>query len=651
MITDSLFIPGRIGNLEIKNKIFMSPMSVHLVAMDGSVTQVLLDYFEERAKGGVGLIITGATHAEMEVAQGSITGCNLRIDDNKYVIGLSELTDIVHRHGTKIFVQLSIGQGSLCPPFLYPKGVQPPAPSSVENPFAPGWKPRELTEDEIRRIVESYGEASFRAKMAGFDGIEIHGHGMYLLSQFMSPYTNKRKDRYGEPAVLPLELIKSVREHSGEDFPISFRWNIDEFLEGGRDLEMSRKDAAAFEQAGINSINISGGNFWIPGAAAHSCPPMSYPEGHLRQLAKSMKDTVKIPVMLSSKIAEPFVACQILQRGEADFIGLGRGLLADPEWPNKVAQGQLDAIRPCIRDMDGCINRVVKFARISCSVNAACGREDKSKIEPTSRPVKVIVVGGGIAGMEAARVAALRGNEVTLFERSSSLGGQAKLASTIPYKEDIARFIDYLETQVQKAGVTLKTGVEATPQLLLSMQPEAVIIATGAKHMLPNIPGINKPSVLFARDVVAEKCDLDGKCYVVAGGGYIGLDTAVYLAVKKRKSVTIVEQLTLEEVGFEPYDMNYMDTMRLLTENGAQIMTEMTIKEITQKEVTVEDKEGKRQQVCADGVVVALGSVADAGLAEALNGKVRKLHKIGDCNCPGKIRQAVHEGFYVGSIV
>jgi 2,4-dienoyl-CoA reductase-like NADH-dependent reductase (Old Yellow Enzyme family)/thioredoxin reductase len=648
---DTLFLPGKIGRTLIKNRIFMAPMSSHLVGSDGSVTKKLLDYHEERAKGGVGLIIIEAAHAEMEIARGSITGNNLRIDDIRCVIGLSELTDVVHMQGAKIFLQITMGQGSFCPPFLYPGGAQPVAPSRIKNPNFPKWTPRELTQDEIHRITEAYGEAALRAKMAGFDGVEIHGHGMYLLAQFMSPFTNKRKDRYGEPAALPLEMIKAVRDNVGEDYPISFRWNIDEFLTGGRDLERSKKDAESFEKAGIHAISISGGNFWVPGGAAHSCPPMSYPQGHLRGIAKAIRNTVSIPVMLSSKIGDPILASEILQRGEADFIGLGRGLLADPEWPNRVAEGKVDDIRPCIRDMDGCINRVAKLKQVSCTVNARCGREGKHEIHLCKKSKKVVVVGGGVAGMEAARVAALRGHDVTLFEASGSLGGQTRLAAMIPYKEDISQIIYYLKNQLEKAGVMIKLGSEATPELLQAMEPEAVVIAAGSKHLVPSIPGIDKTNVFLARDVVAETVDVVGQRIVVAGGGFVGCDTAIFLTVKKRKQVTIIEQLTQEAVGFEPYDMNYMELVKMLKENNVKILTETKIEEITSAGVRIMDKRGKEKEIPADSVVLALGAVPDQELLKALRGKVSGLYAIGDCNRPGKIIDAIHEGFYHASVL
>jgi 2,4-dienoyl-CoA reductase-like NADH-dependent reductase (Old Yellow Enzyme family)/thioredoxin reductase len=651
MTMNSLFLPGRVGNLQTKNRLFMPAITTHLVANDGSVTGELLDHYEERAKGGVGLIIIEGTHVEMEIARGSITGSNLRIDDQKYVIGLSELTDVVHMHGAKIFIQMNIGQGSFCPPFLYPKGTRPVAPSPGVNPLWPDWEAHELTIGEIERIVEAFGEASLRAKMAGFDGLELNGHGMYLLAQFMSPYTNKRKDKYGEPAALPLALIKAAKDSAGLDFPISFRWNIDEFLEGGRSLEASLADAKSFEQAGIHAINISGGNFWVPGSATHSSPPMSYPQGHLRHLAKAMKEAVRIPVMLSSRIGDPLVATEILQRGQADFIGLGRSLLADPEWPNKVAEGRSEDIRPCVRDL-GCINGVVAYRKVGCTVNAMCGRERRSKIQPARKPMKVVVVGGGMAGMEAARVAALRGHEVALFEGSDTLGGQVKLASMIPYKEEFIHLIRYLETQLNKLGVVVNLRHEATPESVLAMKPDAVVIATGSRQLIPQIPGIDKSNVFLARDIIAEVADIEGERVVVAGGGLVGCDTALFLSVKKRKQVIMIEQFTFEEVGFEPYDMNHMDLMKMLDEKNVQIMVETKVMEITNSGVKVMTKTGESREVQADAVVVSLGAVARTDLAWALKGKGPQVHVIGDASRPGsKIANAIHQGFHAAAML
>jgi 2,4-dienoyl-CoA reductase-like NADH-dependent reductase (Old Yellow Enzyme family)/thioredoxin reductase len=646
MSIEQLFTPGKIGSLEIKNRIYMSPMATNFVASDGSVTRELIDYFEERARGGVGFMVTGSTHVERVIVRGSITGSNPRLDDHRYIVGLSELTDSVHQYGARIFSQITLGQGSFSIPKLFPPGCRAVAPSPIKNPVFPDWIPHVLSVDEIEALIEAYGKAALRAKIAGFDGIEIHGHGMYLLAQFMSPYTNKRKDKYGDPLALPLALVKAVKHHAGEDYPITFRFHIDEFLKGGRDLERSKREALILEKAGIHAVNISGGNFWVPGSAANQAPPMSYAQGHLRSLAKAMKDTVRIPVMLSSKIGDSRVASDLIQNGEADFIGLGRGLLADPDWPNKVAERRFDEIRPCIRDMDGCLGRLM-FKRITCTVNPRCGKEGKYKIEPTQKPKKVIVAGGGVGGMEAARVAAMRGHRVTLFERSDRLGGQVRWAGMIPHKGDINPLIQYLATQLKRLGVTINFGQEVTPDLVTSLQPEVVIVATGSRPLVLEIPGIDGSNIFFARDVVTERVEVMGEKIVVAGGGFVGCDTALFLAEKKRKKVTIIEQLTFQEVGIEPYNMQYMDLMRLLGENNVKTMTETKIEEITKRGVRATGKDKKNHRIEADSVVLAMGAVAENGLVQRLRGKVSEIHAIGDCNRPGKVIDAIHQGFHV----
>jgi len=642
-----LFQPGKIGKLEIKNRLVMSPMATNFATIDGQVTRELIDHYLERAKGGIGLIIVEYTRIETELQPASATGANLQLDSHSHIVGMSHLTDAVHEYGTKIFVQLSLGLGSYGVPELYPEGKLANAVSETYSPLWPDRVLHVLTTNEIEQLIEAFAEATERARIAGFDGVDIHGHSMYLLAQFMSPYTNKRTDKYGDTAAIPLELIKAVRDKVGNDYPLSFRWNIDEFLEGGRTLEQSKIDAKRFEQAGINAVLMMGGNFWVPGGAVHSCPPMSYPQGYLRPLAKAMKETVNIPVILPSKIRDPLLAAKILEDGEADFIGLGRALLADPEWPNKVAEGRFDDICPCIADMDGCLDRMANFKKVRCTVNARVGREREYKIETAKRSKKVLVIGGGPGGMEAARVAALRGHKVTLYEKSDELGGRIILAGLIPHKDDVNKIIQYLTTQINKLGVKVVLRKEVTPELVEALQPEAVIVAIGAQRLIPEIPGVNRANLFVADDIVAEKAEVTGENIVVAGGGFVGLDTAVFLAEKKQKKVTVVEQLAFEAVGVNPYNMNYMDMFKRLAELGVELTPETKIEEITDSGVVVTDKEGKKRIIEADSVVLATGGIPNKALAEALKEKALEVYTVGDCVESGKIINAIAGGFRV----
>jgi len=647
MGTQVLFQPGKIGKLEIRNRLVMSPMATNFATMDGQVTRETIDHYVERAKGGIGLIIVEYTRIETELQPASATGANLQLATHSHIAGMSQLTDAVHEYGAKIFVQLSMGMGSYGSPELFPKGRLPNAVSETHSPLWPDRVLHVLTTDEIEQLIGAFAEAALRAKLAGFDGIDTNGHGMYLLSQFMSPYTNKRTDKYGDPAAVPMALIKAVRASVGDDYPFSFRWNIDEFLEGGRTLEHSKTDARRFEQAGIDAILMSGGNFWVPGGAPHSCPPMSYPQGYLRPLARAMKESVNIPVILPSKIRDPLLAAQILEDGDADFIGLGRALLADPDWPNKVAEGRTDDICPCIGDMDGCLERMASFRKVRCSVNARTGRESEYKIEPARKSRKVMVIGGGPGGMEAARVAALRGHEVTLYEKNDRLGEKVRLAGSIPHKDDINKFNRYLINQIDKLGVKVILEKEVTPELVEAFGPEAVIIATGAQSLVPEIPGVDRPNVFLADDVVADKVQITGEKIVVAGGGFVGLDTAVCMAEAMQKNVTVIEQLAFEAVGIAPYNMNYIDLFQRLVELEVKLMPETRIEEITGEGVVVTEKQGQRRVIEADSVVLAVGGIPNKELAEALREKNLEVHTVGDCIEAGKIIDAVASGFRV----
>jgi len=645
MDTGVLFKLGKIGRLEIKNRLVMSPMATNFASLDGQVTREVIDHYVERAKGGVGLIITEITRTETKIQSTSITGANLQLDTQSHIAGLSQLSDAVHEYGTKIFLQLTLGQGSYGPPELYPEGTLPNAVSETYSPLWPDRVVHVLTVEEIEQLIEAFAEAAQRAKLAGFDGIDINGHGMYLLAQFMSPYTNKRTDKYGDPTAVPLALIKAVKDKVGNDYPLSFRWNIDEFLEGGRNLEQSKIYAKRFEEAGIHDILMSGGNFWVPGGALHSCPPMSYPQGYLRPLSRAMKDTVSIPVILPSKIRDPLLAAEILEAGDADFIGLGRALIADPEWPNKVAEGRLDDICPCIGDLDGCLDRMASFRKVRCSVNARTGREREYKIEPAKKSKKVLVIGGGHGGMEAARVAALRGHKVTLYEKSDKLGGRVILAGMIPHKDEINNLTRYLITQINKLGVKVRLGEEITPELVETLKPEAVIVATGARAQIPPIQGVNRANVFVADDIIVGKVDVRGEKIVVAGGGFVGLDTAIFLAEKKQKKVTVIEQFAFEAAGINPYNMNYMDLFQRLAELKVELMPETKIEEITDSGVVVTDKEGKRRIIEADSVVLATGGTPNKELVKALKGKAIKVYTVGDCVEVGKIMNAIASGF------
>ena len=645
MDTGLLFERGKIGKLETKNRLILSPITTNMSTADGEVTDELIEFYVKRAQGGVGTIVLEATRTETRIQPASITGINLRLDNPSFIGGLSRLAEAVHECGAKIFIQLSMGQGSHAPPEMYPEGS---IPNSVSGSSSSRFVYRNihvLTAEEIERLIEAFGEAANRSRMAGFDGINIHGQGMYLLSQFMSPFTNKRTDEYGDPAALPLKLIKAVKSLAGDDYPIMFRWSINEFLPGGRTLELSQANGRQFEQAGIHAVHVSGGNFWVPGGVTHGLPPMSFSHGHLRPYSRGMREAVKIPVILTGKIKDPFLANKLLADGDADFIGMSRVLVCDPEWPNKVAEGRFEDILPCISDNEGCEVRMASFRPIRCTVNYHTGRERECNIQPVLKPKEVLVVGGGPGGMEAARVAALRGHKVTLYEKSDKLGGRLNLASMIPDKGEFNLLTDYLINQISKLGVKVVLDKEVTSELVGVLKPDAVILATGARPLIPPIPGVNKKNVFIADDIVTGNAEVTGENIIIVGGGFVGLDTGLLLAQEKKKKVTIIEQFSLEAIGAETHNTNYMDLFHKLDELGVQLIPETVIEQILDSGVEVITKDGEKQKIAADSVVLATGGVCNKELEEVLKGRVSNVRLIGDCAQVGKVINTISSGF------
>jgi 2,4-dienoyl-CoA reductase-like NADH-dependent reductase (Old Yellow Enzyme family)/thioredoxin reductase len=634
-----LLQPGNIGKLELKNRIVMPPTVTNYANIDGTVTERLIDFYAERAKGGAGLIIVECTKAESFIESFVATNL-LRISTDQYITGFQDLTEAVHLNGAKIALQVTPASGAwVVPPETWPPGYQSISPTKFA---CPGAVPHELTTDEVENLVEFYGKAARRVKLAGFDAIEIHGHASYLLAMFMSPYVNTRTDKYGDLLRLPLELVQAVKSYAGDDFPIIFRYSVDEFIKGGRDLAGSKAVAKRLEAAGVHAIDVSAGTYYTP-ESLWVFPPMAFPHGCFVHLAEGIKQTVKIPIIVPGKLFDPLVAERVLQEGKADFIGIARGLIADPEWPKKVAEGKVEDIRKCIACNEGCIQRAVSFQAITCSVNAMVGKERRYKIESATEPKKVLVVGGGPGGMEAARVAALRGHEVTLWEKEQELGGQLVLASKAEGKSDIIPLIKWLSAQVGKAGVKIELRKEATPKAIVEAKPDVVIVATGAIGDIPEIPGIEKSIVITALDVLREKAKI-GQEVVVLGGGLVGCDVALFLAERGKRVTMIVRS----DIAFDIEENNRAAILTRLTQRGVKWFTYTKTEEITEKGVIAANQQG-RQNFQADTVVVATGLKPRKELYKALKDRVPELYAIGDCIEARKILNAIHEGFFIAN--
>ena len=644
-----LFEPGKIGNLSIKNRIVMAPMGNQgLVELDGRFSQRGIDYFVTRAKGGVGLITTGCIIVDNEV-EPKFEDWSLmpRIDSVRFISRMSELADAVHAHGAKLSLSLTGGYGRVISKNIFPCAKQPVAPSPLPWLWDESVTTRELTIAEVEAIVKAFELAAERVKAAGVDAVEIHGHEGYLIDQFMTALWNKRTDKYGGDLDgrlrFPIEIIDAIKRGAGQDFPVIFRFGAKHYLPGGRDVEESQEIARRLEQVGADALHVDAGAYEV---WHWSHPPVYQPPGCLVNMAEAIKKVVRIPVIAVGKLGYPELAENVLKEGKADFIALGRPLLADPEWPIKVKEGRLDDIRVCIGDQDGCLTRIFNYKYLSCTVNPVTGMERELAITRTGRPKSVLVIGGGPAGMEAARVAALRGHKVTLWEKSDRLGGNLIAASIPDFKQDIRHYIKYLSTQIRKLGVEVKLETEGTSELVRKMAPEVVFVATGATPIIPEIKGIDRDIVVTAIDLFLGK-KVIGESIVIVGGGVIGCELAVYLG-QKGKQVTVIEMLG--DIATDVSRAGRMQLMEMMNEVNVKVLTNTKLIEVTEGGIIVESN-GEKKNLEADVVALAMGLKAEVAFSEELQNGVSELHTIGDCVEPRKIINAVWEAYRTARLV
>ncbi len=636
---ERLFESVQIGNLEIKNRFVMPPMMTRS-AEDGMPSGPMVGYYEARAKGGTGLIIVEFTKCESSL-EPMISPYHLRIDTEKHQKAFTVLTDAVHVGGGKIALQISPGLGSwvirkqTCPP-----GYTPVGPTTFANPELIA---RPLTTEEVETLVQSFGDAALRAKNAGFDAVEIHGHSSYLLGQFMSPYVNTRDDKYGDLWRLPVEMLKSAKDMAGPDYPVIFRISGDEFIDGGRTIEGSLDICRRMEEAGVDCINVSDGTYYTP-ISNRIFPYMTLPRGTYEPECKAVRKAVNVPLILAGRLSDPNDALRVVEEGTTDFVGIGRGLVAEPELVRKLEQKRENEIRPCM-SCNYCIGSMMtEGCMIKCAVNARVFKEKEYKIGPAEKQKKVSVIGGGPGGMEAARVAAMRGHQVTLYEKGDKLGGYLPAASTPGHKKDIIPYLTWLLSDLKSTDVKIILNKEATPELILEGEPDAVIIAVGATPILPEIPGAASPHVVSAIDVLLGGVTIGDKI-VVAGGGLIGCDVAIFLA-DMGKDVTIVEMLPDVVLDMVEADGSRAQVVKLLAQKGITCLSNLKIEEIIDNGVIAVNNDGARQTIQGDAVVLAMGLQAETGLYDALKGKISDLHAIGDCAEVRKIGDAVREGFF-----
>jgi len=633
-----LFRPINIGKMELKNRIVMPALNTKFGTEWGAVNDRLIDYFVERAKGGVGLIVIENTCIDWPAGK---AGTNpIRADEWKFVQGLHDLVEAVHLYGAKIATQLQHPgrQGSS---LTAAEGQQLVAPSEIPCLPTGAEMPHALTIEEIEVLIGKFIMGATITKAADFDAVEIQGGHGYLITQFMSPYSNKREDEYGRDfegrMKFPLGIVEGIRMVVGPDFPIIFRLSADEYVEGGLTLEDNKLIVRRLEAAGVDAISVSSGIYESPPWYSRIFPTAGMPVGCNVPLAQEIKKVVKIPVIVAGKLGDPVFAEKVLNEGKADLIAMGRPLLADPELPRKAYEGRLEDIRPCIYCNEACIGNISRFWRISCVVNPALGREREYQIEPAKRKKRVLVVGGGPAGMEAARIASLRGHKVTLYEKEKTLGGQLIAASVPEFKEPLGELAEYLKNQIGKLRVKVELGAKATPALIKRLKPDVVILATGAAPVIPGIPGARANKVATATDILLGRKKA-GKKVVIIGGGEVGSELAWFLA-EKGKKVTIVEML-----GGMAMDMNMFSRFYLmdkLAELGIEMLINTTAQEITDKGVVAVDMDENKQVIEADTVILGTGFKPDNELEYKLKGAISEVYTIGDCVNPGKIWGAI----------
>jgi len=636
-----LFEPTQIGEMQLKNRIVMPPMATIYANEDGSVSQRTIDYYEARARGGVGLIIVEVTAPSLQCTSPH----QLSLGDDKYIPGWRRLIEAVHKHDTKIAVQIQHSTMET----KDGKGMQVgPSPLIVPTRVmgVSGEPPHELTVDEIVERVGWFATAAKRAKKAGFDGVEVHGAHQYLIAAFLSSATNQRKDKYGgsveNKARFLVEVLQAIRKEVGPDYPVWVRLNAQEYgVENGVTIEETKQVVSLAVEAGAQAIHVSG---YGAGSSITTAPIADTP-GFLVPLAEEVKKVTSVPVIAVGRL-DLELGEKILEEGKADLIAVGRRLMADPELPNKVAEGRFDEVNPCTGCME-CIERLA-FVRhgegTKCAINPAMGREREYEIKPADKVKRVVIVGGGPAGMEAARVAALRGHEVLLFEKESRLGGQLNLAALPPHKGDIIPFINYMVNQVERAGVETKLNTEATPELITESKPDAVVVAVGGNPAIPDITGIDRPNVVTAADVLSGKAQI-GQKVVIIGGGMVGSETGHFLA-EKGKKVTIIEML--KRMAADMFPMARRRLLDGLRANQVTMLASTKCEEITEGGVTVTTGEGQRQTIQADTVILAAGYMANDDLFKALEGKVPELYCVGDASQVQRIMEATNDGYRVG---
>lgn len=655
---DKLFEPIQIGKCTVKNRYVMAPMGpMGLTDAEGSFTSRGVDYYAERAKGGTGLIITGVCFVDELIEKHFLPSSPSTAHNPVQFIRTSrELTERVHAYGSKIFLQMSGGFGRVIPPAVLADN-EPVAPSPIQHKML-DIICRELTVEEIHSLVKQFGKGAQVAQKAGYDGVQIHAvHEGYLIDQFAISFFNHRTDEYGGSLEnrlrLAREIIEEIKSTCGEDFPVILRYSPksfikdwregalpgEEFEEKGRDVKEGKEAAKLLAEYGYEALDIDVGCY---DAWWWNHPPMYQKKGLYRPYAKMIKEVVDVPIICAGRMDDPDMALEAIEDNVTDMISLGRPLLADPEYVNKLCCGQIEDIRPCLSCQEGCMGRLQRYSLLNCAVNPQACRERDYAYKPITSPKKVLIVGGGVAGCEAARVLAVRGHSPILFEKSHKLGGNLIAGGAPDFKEDDLALVRWYEHMLNVLNVPIELNMEMTGQDILEYEADAVIIATGSKPKMISFE--QNTNVFTAAEVLLDK-QKAGKKTAIIGGGLVGCEAAIWLA-DNGVDVTIVENLdTLMAVNGPLCTANKNMLEKLVYFKGVNVITGTKAKSFSNGVLELENE----VSVECDSLILAVGYVSEKSLYDELKHNVRNMYLLGDAKNVANVMYAIWDAFEIAN--